>query len=197
VVGLKTKGGYYLMKIYTKQGDHGDTQLIGQKVKKTHERVEAYGTVDELNCAVGLAITFLSPEKHKDMIDELINIQHELFDLGGDLANVTNNQKWSMKKEYIDVLEHSIDKYWDESPELRKFILPGGEQGAAQLHVCRTVTRRAERLVVKANEKSVTPPYSISYLNRLSDYFFAIARAVNAREGTEDILYERGKDVFK
>ncbi|WP_280768274.1 cob(I)yrinic acid a,c-diamide adenosyltransferase [Salipaludibacillus daqingensis] len=185
------------MKIYTKKGDQGDTHLIGQKVKKTHERVEAYGTVDELNSEIGLAVTFLNEKMHKDMIEQLTKIQHELFDLGGDLANVTNNHEWAVKKEYIDDLENSIDKYWEEAPELRKFILPGGEKGAAQLHVCRTVARRAERLVVRVNEQSETPPHSIAYLNRLSDYFFAIARVVNAREGTEDVLYERGKDVFK
>lgn len=185
------------MKIYTKKGDHGETQLIGQKVKKTHERVEAYGTVDELNSAIGLAVAFLTSEKHKDVLKQLTKIQHELFDLGGDLANVTNNQQWAMKKEYIDELEEGIDKYWSEAPELSKFILPGGEKGAAQLHVCRTIARRAERLVVKVNEQSDTPPNSIAYLNRLSDYFFAVSRAVNAREGTEDVLYERGKDVFK
>lgn len=194
---MKLKGGCHLMKIYTKKGDHGETQLIGQKVKKTHERVEAYGTVDELNSAIGLAVAFLTNEKQNDMIKQLTKIQHELFDLGGDLANVTNNQQWAMKKEYIDDLEEGIDKYWSEAPELSKFILPGGEKGAAQLHVCRTIARRAERLVVKVNEQSDTPPHSIAYLNRLSDYFFAVSRAVNAREGTEDVLYERGKDVFK
>ncbi|WP_416149671.1 cob(I)yrinic acid a,c-diamide adenosyltransferase [Salipaludibacillus sp. HK11] len=185
------------MKIYTKQGDHGNTQLIGQKVKKTHERVEAYGTVDELNSAIGLAITFLNKEIHIDMIENLTKIQHELFDLGGDLANVTDNQKWAVKKEYIDDLEKNIDKYWEEAPELRKFILPGGEKGAAQLHVCRTIARRAERLVVKVDEQMDTPPNAIAYLNRLSDYFFAVARAVNVRSGTDDVLYERGSDVFK
>ncbi|PYZ94468.1 ATP:cob(I)alamin adenosyltransferase [Salipaludibacillus keqinensis] len=185
------------MKIYTKNGDQGDTQLIGKKVKKTHDRVEAYGTVDELNSSIGLAMTFLHKSNHEDMLKDLTRIQHELFDLGGDLANVSKKQDWAVKKEYIDVLEKRIDNYWEEAPPIHTFILPGGEQGAAQLHVCRTIARRAERLVVKITDQEETPPHAIAYLNRLSDYFFAAARAVNARAGTEDILYERGKDVFK
>lgn len=186
------------MKIYTKTGDKGMTQLVGKKVKKTHERVEAYGTVDELNSTAGLALIWLQEEGHDDMAADLQRIQHELFDLGGDLANVSKQQDWSLSGEAAVLLENKIDDYWEEAPALTKFILPGGGRAAAQLHICRTVARRAERLVVKISETDdLLPPQAIIYLNRLSDYFFAAARAVNARNGREDILYERGGDVFK
>ncbi|QKS71054.1 cob(I)yrinic acid a,c-diamide adenosyltransferase [Paenalkalicoccus suaedae] len=182
------------MKIYTKKGDKGQTQLIGKRVSKTHARVESYGTVDELNSFIGVAIAELDQE---DMISDLEIIQHELFDIGGDLANVTEKKEWALKEASITRLEHKIDAYWAEAPELKTFILPGGEKAAAHLHVCRTVARRAERLTVAIDDGSELPPFALAYLNRLSDYFFAAARAVNARKNREDILYKRGKDVFK
>ncbi|MCE7791057.1 cob(I)yrinic acid a,c-diamide adenosyltransferase [Salipaludibacillus sp. CUR1] len=186
------------MKIYTKKGDQGMTQLIGKKVKKTHARVEAYGTVDELNSFVGLTSVLLQEEKHEDLVKDLTKIQHELFDLGGDLANVTEKHDWTLSNKAVEFLEAKIDQYWEEAPPIRTFILPGGGKASANLHVCRTVARRAERLVVNIQEESdELPPAAIKYLNRLSDYFFAAARAVNARNGREDVLYERGKDVFK
>ncbi|MDG5787646.1 cob(I)yrinic acid a,c-diamide adenosyltransferase [Evansella sp. AB-P1] len=181
------------MKIYTKKGDKGETQLIGKRVSKTNERVEAYGTVDELNSFIGIVITYLEQEKFNDIRNDLLKIQHELFDLGGDLANVSLNHDWALKEEYVDYLEKRIDVYWNEAPPLNSFILPGGSKGAAYLHVCRTVTRRAERLVVQINDEFNLPSVGIKYLNRLSDYFFAVARAVNTRCNHQDINYKRNK----
>lgn len=185
------------MKIYTKQGDKGETQLIGKRVPKTNSRVEAYGTIDELNSCIGVAILHLTDEKLRDMREELLAIQQELFDTGGDLANVTSKKEWSLSVKAVERLETRIDEYWAEAPELRKFILPGGEPAAAHLHMCRTVARRAERLTSAIADEYALPETALPYLNRLSDFFFAAARAVNARAGTEDILYARGKDVFK
>ncbi|WP_096188585.1 cob(I)yrinic acid a,c-diamide adenosyltransferase [Evansella halocellulosilytica] len=185
------------MKIYTKKGDHGDTQLIGKRVRKTNERVNAYGTIDELNSFIGIAVSeLIASADLEDVRNDLIKIQHELFDLGGDLANVTNKGDWATKEEYVTYLEDKIDKYWDESPEIKTFILPGGDKEAAQLHVCRTVARRAERAILKIDSTETLPPVAVKYVNRLSDYFFAAARVVNHRRGTTDVLYERGKDVF-
>ncbi|WP_147804820.1 cob(I)yrinic acid a,c-diamide adenosyltransferase [Alkalicoccus halolimnae] len=184
------------MKIYTKKGDKGQTQLIGKRVEKTNERVEAYGTVDELNSFIGVAVSLMKKTNFTDIQTELLTIQHELFDLGGDLANVTENKEWTLKEASITRLENKIDEYWEEAPPLKKFILPGGEPAASYLHVCRTVARRAERLTSAIHDEHDMPPAALPYLNRLSDFFFAASRAVNHRSGTEDILYERGKDVF-
>ncbi|UCZ54730.1 cob(I)yrinic acid a,c-diamide adenosyltransferase [Bacillus shivajii] len=185
------------MKIYTKKGDKGETQLIGKRVKKTHERVEAYGSIDELNSFIGVAVAEIADRKDlQDVKNDLLKIQHELFDLGGDLANVTGKVDWATKEEYVNDLEEKIDHYCQESPDITKFILPGGQQAAAHLHVCRTVTRRAERTLLKIDEDETLPPVAVKYVNRLSDYFFAAARVINYRLGTKDVLYERGKDVF-
>ncbi|SER43969.1 cob(I)alamin adenosyltransferase [Salisediminibacterium halotolerans] len=185
------------MKIYTKSGDQGDTQLIGRRVKKSNDRVEAYGTVDELNSQLGLTLTVIKNEEFADMYRDGLRIQHELFDLGGDLANVTGKADWSLQEEAVLNLERRIDVYWDEAPPIERFILPGGEEASAHLHICRTVARRAERAVVHVAETEEVPPQAIRYLNRLSDFFFAAARAVNVRREQEDIYYERGKNVFK
>ncbi|CAM3715825.1 cob(I)yrinic acid a,c-diamide adenosyltransferase [Alkalicoccus chagannorensis] len=186
------------MKIYTKHGDKGETQLIGRRVRKTNERVEAYGTVDELNSFLGAAVVMLEQnELYADLVAELIEIQHELFDLGGDLADVTGKRTWALAETSIHRLESSIDTYWEEAPEIKTFILPGGTSAAAQLHVCRTVARRAERLVSGIEDEHEVAPQALPYLNRLSDYFFAAARAVNARAGRSDVLYKRGGNEFK
>ncbi len=185
------------MKIYTKKGDKGETQLIGRRVRKTNSRVEAYGTVDELNSFIGVAAVSLKSDNTKDIYEELLTIQHELFDLGGDLANVSGKSEWALNPESVERLELRIDAYWDESPPINTFILPGGHEGAAHLHVCRTVARRAERLASGIDDEDPLPPAALPYLNRISDFFFAAARAVNARTGYEDILYARGKNEFK
>ncbi|MFL6559776.1 MAG: cob(I)yrinic acid a,c-diamide adenosyltransferase, partial [Bacillus sp. (in: firmicutes)] len=129
------------MRIYTRTGDKGKTSIIGGRVDKDDTRVEAYGTVDEVNCFVGQAIQELDPQLFKDVLDDLEKIQHELFDCGGDLANVTEKRVIKLQQESIDYLEKKIDEHIKEAPELERFILPGGSKPAASIHIARTVTR--------------------------------------------------------
>jgi cob(I)alamin adenosyltransferase len=186
------------MRIYTRTGDKGKTSIIGGRVDKDDTRVEAYGTVDEVNGFVGQAITELDVDIFKDVRTDLETIQHELFDCGGDLANVSDKRQLKLQKESIDYLEKKIDEYVEEAPELERFILPGGTKPSASIHIARTVTRRAERLVVKllkADPK--TPELALQYLNRLSDYFFALARVINYRLNIKDVEYVRSANVFR
>lgn len=186
------------MRIYTRTGDKGKTSIIGGRVDKDDNRVEAYGTVDEVNCFVGLAIVELDPDVFGDVIADLEKIQHELFDCGGDLANVSVKRENKLQEEAIDYLEARIDEYMAETPELERFILPGGTKPAAAIHIARTVTRRAERLVVKLSKTDRKPPETAQkYLNRLSDYFFALARVINYRLHVKDVEYERSAIVFR
>ena len=186
------------MRIYTRTGDKGQTSIIGGRVDKDDVRVEAYGTVDEVNCFVGQAVTQLEPEPFQDVREDLEKIQHELFDCGGDLANVTKKREPKLTAEAIVYLEARIDAFIEEAPELERFILPGGSSGAATLHIARTVTRRAERLVVKLmKEDSGLSDLPLQFLNRLSDYFFAVARVVNFRLGEKDVEYVRSAPVFR
>jgi cob(I)alamin adenosyltransferase len=186
------------MKLYTRTGDKGKTSIIGGRVDKDDFRVEAYGTVDEVNCFVGQVMTELDEVIFKDVLADLEKIQHELFDCGGDLANISEKVAFKLEKEAIDYLEKKIDEYILEAPELERFILPGGTKPSASIHIARTVTRRAERLVVtlmKNDEK--TPALALQYLNRLSDYFFALARVVNFRLNVKDVEYVRSAKVFR
>ncbi|OLN23652.1 ATP:cob(I)alamin adenosyltransferase [Domibacillus antri] len=186
------------MRLYTRTGDKGDTSIIGGRVGKDDLRVEAYGTVDELNSVVGLAVTELDPEKFKDILADLETIQHELFDCGGDLATVNGKRAFKLQQESIEEMEKKIDVYIQEAPELERFILPGGSKGSAAIHLARTVTRRAERLVVALmRREDDIHPVTLKYLNRLSDYFFAIARVINFREGVKDVEYVRSAKVFR
>ncbi|WP_042463899.1 cob(I)yrinic acid a,c-diamide adenosyltransferase [Neobacillus dielmonensis] len=186
------------MRLYTRTGDKGKTSIIGGRVDKDDTRVEAYGTVDEVNCFVGQAITELKPELFKDVLDDLEKIQHELFDCGGDLANITEKRQLKLQQESIDYLETRIDEFIKEAPELERFILPGGTKPAASIHIARTVTRRAERLVVKLMKADPeTPELALQYLNRLSDYFFALARVINFRLNVKDVEYVRSAKVFR
>ncbi|MGV2941981.1 cob(I)yrinic acid a,c-diamide adenosyltransferase [Mesobacillus sp. LC4] len=186
------------MRLYTRTGDKGKTSIIGGRVEKDDIRVEAYGTVDEVNCFVGQAVTQLDPSIFADILDDLEKIQHELFDCGGDLANVTKSRELKLTKESVDYLEKKIDELIAEAPKLERFILPGGAPASASIHLARTVTRRAERLVVsllKADpEVSET---ALQFLNRLSDYFFALARVINSRLNMQDVEYVRSAKVFR
>jgi cob(I)alamin adenosyltransferase len=186
------------MRIYTRTGDKGKTSIIGGRVDKDDIRVEAYGTVDEVNCFVGQAIQELDQEIFKDVLTDLEKIQHELFDCGGDLANVTEKRESKLHQESIDYLEKKIDEYIEEAPELERFILPGGTKPSASIHIARTVTRRAERLVVKlVKADPKTSEIALMYLNRLSDYFFALARVINFRLHVSDVEYVRSAKVFR
>jgi cob(I)alamin adenosyltransferase len=179
------------MRIYTKFGDRGETRLFdGTRVSKSHIRVDAYGGVDELCAVLGAASAFV---RHEDIQLLISDIQRELLDLGAQLANPAMKTgkagKGHLTPASVSRLESQIDKFEEDLPRLQNFILSGGGAGGALLHVARTVCRRAERGVVAlANEVSVEP-ISIEYLNRLSDLLFVLARAVNHREGIEEIQW--------
>ncbi|MET3575758.1 cob(I)yrinic acid a,c-diamide adenosyltransferase [Bhargavaea ullalensis] len=186
------------MGIYTRTGDKGKTGLIGARVFKDNLRVEAYGTTDELNSFIGKAMTELPEGKFADLLEDLETIQHELFDGGGDLANVSDKRTDKLKAESVDVLERRIDELMAEAPELERFILPGGSAPSATLHICRTVARRGERQIVRLiNSGEEVPETVLQYLNRLSDYLFAAARVANARLGQPDVEYVRSAKVFR
>jgi cob(I)alamin adenosyltransferase len=179
------------LKIYTKTGDRGDTRLFdGARVRKHDVRVEAYGDVDELNAFIGAAASFL---KDGGLTSMLAEVQKDLFSVGAQLADPgVKNQtraKFQIPPERITALENAIDSFETELPPLRQFILAGGGNGGALLHVARTVCRRAERRVVSLSEKVEVNSSVIEYLNRLSDFLFVLARVVNHREGKQEILW--------
>lgn len=186
------------MKIYTRTGDAGQTGVIGGRVDKDDVRVEAYGTVDELNCYVGQAMSFMSTEVFEDLLGDLLQVQHELFDCGSDLALLKQELRpYKVTADMVDALEGWIDKYDAETQDLTRFILPGGSKSSSALHICRTVCRRAERRVVTLARTQEINPETRRYLNRLSDLFFTIARTANFREGVTDVEYIRSAEVFK
>lgn len=187
------------MKIYTKTGDEGNTKLIGgRSARKDDQRLHAYGSIDELNAFLGLAISTLSEDdkQYSDIISELTDIQHELFDAGSDLADPDNKIELRITENKVSHLEKRIDAYNDDLPKVEKFVLPGGSQAASLLHICRTITRRAERHVVSVMEDRTVPHATYKYINRLSDYFFTLARYVNYLERNRETFYERGGKVF-
>ncbi len=175
------------MKIYTKTGDKGTTALFsGGRVSKTHLRVEAYGTVDELNSVLGVA---RAHQPATQMDEWLARIQHQLFNLGADLATPLDAKAdWvvRMDAETVAWLEETIDHMTEDLAPLRHFILPGGTLAAAQLHVARTVCRRAERLAVALTEHEPIGEHVLPYLNRLSDWLFVAARWENAQAGVDE-----------
>lgn len=175
------------MKIYTRTGDDGSTALFaGGRVSKHHLRVECYGTVDELNSALGLARA-LQPLAPTD--GRLHTVQRQLFNLGADLAtplDAPTNYIVRVPAEDVAWLEAEIDAMTAELPELRAFILPGGTPAAAQIHVARTICRRAERLATALAEHEALNPQAVPYLNRLSDFLFTLARWENHQSGVED-----------
>ncbi len=189
------------MKIYTRTGDGGKTSVIGARVEKDDARVEAYGTIDELNSFVGQAaavIARLPDGEWSDRLEQLTLIQHELFDCGSDLSYAClDPDKMKVAPEMTERLERWIDELEASNPPLEKFILPGGSEPAALFHVCRTVCRRAERRVVSLAREQECPEEVRKYLNRLSDYFFSAARAANARLNVTDVEYERSASVFR
>jgi cob(I)alamin adenosyltransferase len=185
------------MKLYTKTGDEGKTSVIGGRLDKSHIRVKAYGSLDELNSFVGLTITKLYDPMFCDIASELVKIQHELFDCGGDLSAVKQDYPFKTKDESVLFLEERMDQYVQEAPELERFILPGGSEPAAYFHICRTITRRAEREIVELKQTDTIHPVVLRYINRLSDYFFAVARVVNYRLQIKDVEYERSAIVFR
>ena len=188
------------MKIYTKTGDKGETGLIdGNRVSKAHPRIVAYGTVDELNSNIGLAISFLRL-KHKDLFSDLIDImtrlQRDLFIIGSDLADprYPTEKKDLFSTPRIEesmtlVLEDAIDKFEMELEPITFFILPGGSIEASLLHVARTISRRAEITVTLLSKDQIINPMVLVYLNRLSDFLFVAARLINKRLGIKDMAW--------
>ena len=183
------------MTIYTKTGDDGDTALFGGgRVPKNNTRVEAYGAVDELNSFVGLAIATLA---ESEVRDGLLLVQNDLFALGANLATPEGDgsrprpQTPDVPTVRVEAMERWIDEATDELPELRQFVLPGGTETAASLHVCRSVCRRAERAVVALGREEALDPGIVPYLNRLSDLLFVWARLANHRAGREDVPWDQ------
>ncbi len=183
------------MKIYTRQGDAGTTGLFdGQRVPKDDPRINAYGAVDELNSFVGVAV---AAGANPDLATILRQIQHDLFVLGADLATPQNSRNEAkiqrVPPEAAAALEPIIDRVEALLIPLKQFILPGGSMVAAQLHVARTVCRRAERLVVTLTAHTAINPQCVTYLNRLSDLLFVLARWANVQASVPDVPWEQGR----
>ncbi|HEX4947827.1 MAG TPA: cob(I)yrinic acid a,c-diamide adenosyltransferase [Blastocatellia bacterium] len=175
-----------ITKVYTKAGDAGETSLVGgQRVSKASVRVAAFGDVDELNSLLGVARTFLADQA---MDETFGRIQNELFVLGADLASPMDVPLRRVDESMVSDLEQLIDKLLEELEPLQEFILPGGNQAGALLHLARTVGRRAERSVVALAAQEATNPQALIYLNRLSDFLFVAARVVNRRAGVREHL---------
>ena len=176
------------MKIYTKRGDKGETSLIGgARVKKTHERIEAYGTVDELNSHLGL---IRDQEIEKETKEFLIQIQDNLFVIGSHLAKEPGKDKVKIPEiteEMIVELEDIMDKMNESLPDMKFFVLPGGHPTVSMCHIARCVCRRAERICVHLSNESEVDPIITKYLNRLSDYLFVLSRKFTQDLNAEEV----------
>ncbi len=173
------------MKVYTRTGDKGQTSLIGgTRVPKNDVRLNAYGTVDELNSFIGLLVSFLDDKK---IICFLESVQNTLFDIGGILATDTKKVKpyVEIKEEQIEKIESEIDTLSEGLPELKSFVIPGGSKSASLSHVCRTVARRTEREIYVMKEEYAVDENVVKYINRLSDFFFVLSRHLNQKESAE------------
>ena len=177
------------MKIYTRTGDKGETSLFGgSRISKNDPRIEAYGTIDELNSAVGLVRAAAVP---KPIDAQLDRVQSDLFDIGAYLAAPGKDRFPSVGENRIADLERAIDAMESELQPLKTFIVPGGSESAARLHVARTVCRRAERRVIALEDSSSEMQTTIAYLNRLSDFLFVAARRVNQIAGIADTPWSK------
>lgn len=173
------------MKLYTKRGDDGGTDLFaGGRTNKTDPRIHAIGEVDETNATLGLAISVCDTGEIKGI---LLQVQPRLFDLGADLASPDPAKARRVTQAHIIKLEDHIDAVCEQLPEMKHFILPGGSELAARLHLARTVCRRAERACVAVHANDPHVHDAIVYLNRLSDLLFALARAANLKAGIDDV----------
>ncbi|NQN67618.1 cob(I)yrinic acid a,c-diamide adenosyltransferase [Streptococcus suis] len=188
------------MRIYTGYGDSGKTRLYGgDRVSKTHERVEAYGTMDELCSLLGRIVAEMREYPELDDLRlECEQIQQQLFDCGSDLATPRELRPYKQEEATVNWLEERMDAYMNQPPQLEKFIIPGGHLIASSLHMARTLTRRLERRMVALMEiEEKVNPVGLVYINRLSDYFFVLARLVNFRLGVADTVYERSSKIFR
>jgi len=180
-----------LTKIYTRGGDAGQTSLgDGSRVSKLDVRLVAYGTVDELNSALGVVLAAHPPDEIRLVLER---VQNELFDVGADLSvPLGRDGRLRVAQSQVDRLEADCDRFNAELPELRSFVLPGGTEEAAGLHVARTICRRAERETLRAAQEHDLDPLTGIYLNRLSDLLFVLARAANAAAGRDEPLWRPG-----
>ena len=180
-----------ITKVYTRTGDDGTTSLGGgTRVPKDSARIDAYGTVDELNSAVGVA---LAEGLVSEIAGPLGSIQNDLFHVGADLCIREEDKARTpaprVEQRHIDELERLMDDLSQHLSPLENFVLPGGSRGAATLHLARTICRRAERLVIALSREEAVGPFTIAYLNRLSDALFVMARFENHRRGVQDVLW--------
>lgn len=182
------------MKVYTKKGDKGNTSLIGGKrVPKSHMRIEAYGTLDELNSFIGLLRDSLSNSEQRDA---LYKIQNTLFVIGSNLASTPEAKMEIPNLEDVEIkeLENWIDEMEEVLPPLKNFILPGGDSAISSAHICRSVCRRAERACVSLNLHETIDEHIVPYLNRLSDYFFVLSRKIAYDLKVEEVLWKGIRD---
>jgi cob(I)alamin adenosyltransferase len=180
-----------LTKIYTRGGDAGQTSLgDGSRVSKLDLRLAAYGTVDELNAALGVVLAADPPDEIRPVLER---VQNELFDVGADLSvPLGAGERLRVAQSLVDRLEEDCDRFNASLPDLKSFVLPGGTAMAAALHVARTVCRRAERETLQAAQEHELGPLTAVYLNRLSDLLFVLARAANAIDGRDEPLWKPG-----
>ncbi|HEY7220091.1 MAG TPA: cob(I)yrinic acid a,c-diamide adenosyltransferase [Candidatus Binatia bacterium] len=190
-----------ITKVYTRTGDKGETTLVGGKrVPKDSPRIDAYGTIDELNSVVGLARVFNEENRdagdgHEFLDQVLCQLQDELFDLGSELATPPEFFKEGMYRvgqSEIERLEKLIDKCQEDLEPLKSFILPGGGRIGAYLHQCRTVCRRAEREILRLSRSEEVNQNALKYVNRLSDLFFVLSRWIAKQTGEPEYLWQRG-----
>lgn len=182
--------GNRLSKIYTRTGDKGTTGLSnGNRVPKNHTRIVAIGDIDELNSVIGIV---LAQDLESNTRDILISIQHTLFNLGGELS-LPGHQL--ILQQHITYVEHQLDILNEHLEPLKDFILPGGTQTAAYVHLARTVCRRAERSLISLHNEEPVSEFILQYVNRLSDFLFVLARHINKQNGHPDILWQPGNST--
>lgn len=181
--------GHRLSKIYTRTGDKGETALgDGSRLEKDHIRIEAIGTIDELNSIIGM---ILANDIAEEISACLNKVQHQLFDLGGELCIPGHV---ALNETYTSYIENILDSFNENLPMLKEFILPAGGTATSACHLARSVCRRAERRVVSLAKDEVVSPFSISYLNRLSDLLFVIARVLARSENGSEVLWQPYQD---
>ncbi len=179
--------------LYTRTGDHGSTSLVGgTRVPKTHTRIEAYGTVDELSSTLGLLATYVEETREHAFLQR---VQNTLFVIGAYLATAASPSSGGatsvLPPEEVERMEEEIDHVDSQLPPLHAFVLPGGGRAAAVCHVCRTVCRRAERRILALDAESPLAPEVTAYVNRLSDYLFALARKLNLMDKKDEIFWQK------
>lgn len=173
--------------VYTRRGDDGTTGLVGgQRIPKSHSRLEAYGTMDELNSQVGLLLAEVTDE---DISNQLLRIQNDLFSVGCELATIDRPARHATTAEDVEWLEQAIDEMDALCGGWKGFVLPSGSHPAAQAHVCRTVCRRLERRIYSIDDGVPTDPILLQYINRLSDYMFLLAKKLNYLAGIEENIW--------